>query len=104
MSYYGYPDFDRSLNLEDGQIYYPYGGGPFSLTPYRCSVMNADDGRVNFRLDLARGTTPADPSYAFLELRLTADYAIDRALASLRTDHPKAVLTRSVLHDWAFRL
>ena len=47
-----------------GRIYYPYGGGAFSLTPYRCSVMAADDDRVNFRLDLDEAAdTIADLAY-----------------------------------------
>jgi hypothetical protein len=104
MSYYEYPYFDRPLDFEGGRLYYPYGGDVFSLTPYRFSVMNADDGRVNFRLDLVRGATPGDPDYAYLELRLTADYAADRALKYLRKDHPNAVLTRCVLTDWTFQL
>lgn len=106
MSYFGQADFDRPIDFEGGRIYYPFGGGPFSLAPYRCSVVNVDDGRINFRLDLVRSASQqlGLNAYAVLELRLTADYAPDRALAYLRKDHPHAALSRCVLTDWAFRL
>lgn len=105
MSHFGYADFDRPTKFIAGTIFYPFGGGPFSLAPYRCSVANLEDGRVNFLLDLIRPSSPLfNDAHAILEMRLNADYASDKALAFLRTNHPQAVLSPCVLTNWEFRL
>jgi hypothetical protein len=106
MSNYGYADLDRPIEFESGRIYYPFGGGPFSLTPNRCSVSSLEDGRVNFSLDLYRPalSLPGTEGYAVLEMRLNAQYATDKALSFLRSLQPNAVLSQCALTDWVFRL
>jgi hypothetical protein len=106
MSYFGYPDLDRPIPFEAGNLYYPFGGGPFSLTPNRCSIADLEDGRVNFSLDMYRPAIPLPETrgYGVLELRLNAQYATEKALASLREQHPQAVLSHCALMDWEFRL
>lgn len=103
MSYFGYPDLDRPIRFENGTIYYPFGGGPFSLTPHRCSIATGNDGHASFALDLIRSIVPLE-GYALLEMRMDADYAGDQALSYLRSSHPQAVLTEGVLTEWEFRL
>lgn len=106
MSSFGYPDFDRPIAFEDGQIYHPYGGGAFILTPNRCSVAEQAGGRVDFSLDLYRPalTLPGTQGYALLEMRLNAQYATDKALNLLRRQHPDATLSNCALTGWYFRL
>jgi hypothetical protein len=105
MALFGSADFDRPLTTDAGTIYYPFGGGPFCLAPYRCRVSDRDDGRADFRLDLIRSASPVSgESHAVLELRLSADYASERALGILRATQPRAVLSPCVLTNWAFRL
>ena len=104
MSFVGYADFDRPLNLASGQLFYPFGSGAFGLAPLGCRVAVADDGQLDFRLDLLRSLSGKSEERAILELQLTADYAADEALAELRGGHPNSVLTRSTLTNWSFRL
>ncbi|AOY59982.1 hypothetical protein [Desulfococcus multivorans] len=106
MSFFGYPDLDRPIPFEDGMIYYPFGGGPFALTPNRCSVAEQADDRVGFSLDLYRPalTLPGTQGYALLEMRLNAQYATDKALNRIRSRHPNATLSNCALTDWYFRL
>ena len=106
MVLFGYADFDRPIAFDVGRLFYPFGGGPFILAPHRCGVANLDDGRMNFLLDLIRPALPfpGDDAYANLEMRFNADYASDEALAYLRKQDPQAVLSRSVLTDWEFRI
>ena len=104
MSLFGYADFERPIDLQAGQLFHPFGGGPFWLAPRGCQVASRDDRQLDFRLDLIRSLTGGAGQRALLEVEIAADYATDAALARVRQERPDAVLTRSVLTDWTFRL
>jgi hypothetical protein len=103
VSLIGHADLDRPISLEQGQLFYPFGGGPFRVVPFQCGVSTTPSSRVDFQLDVVRALTPAD-SHASLACAIGADYATDSALAKIRELSPSASLTACVLTDWWFRL
>jgi hypothetical protein len=103
VSLIGYADLDRPIAFDSGRIYYPFGGGPYQLEPYRCAVTASRAGPVEFQLDLIRAFSDRD-AHAVLSCTIGADYAVEAALARVRQTDPMAALSPCVLTDWWFRL
>lgn len=105
MLFSGYADLARPIEQGTFRVYYPYGGGPFLLTPTGCAVPDSGGGRTDFALDLVRPNPPSGPGgHADLEFRLAATYPGEDALAYLRGIRPDATLAYLPLTDWQFRL
>ncbi len=94
MSLAGLPDFQRPIQGERFQIFYPYQetGNPL-LTPAGLEVA-VSDGRPQFLLELVRGANPALPPapYGVLDLKVQPHYPMANGLTLLRAAHPAAML------------
>ena len=103
MALIGHANLDRPVAVEQGHLYYAYGGGPLLLAPYQCSVLTSRLDTLDFHLDIVRDVASVT-SYATLSFTIGADYALDAALATARSISPTSSVISGALTDWWFRL
>lgn len=94
------PDWQDPIACGGATLLRPWApGGAFSALPSALALDH--DGAAPFRLELVRGATPSLPPapYGVLELRLRAEYELERAVEPARGIAPDARVERSPIAD-----